>query len=425
MRRLATLFLAVGVACGATDDGDGAGDDDLGGDLPVGALDEADAKADGDWGAALTCKDIPALPALPSPQITVSIDGQTLRLFDRTTGFDKTFPIGVGGIEDDDASVAYGESRSMWPVLAYGKADFVIKKSGRTACKTWWTDAATGEKLPVFAGLPFLSWSGNYGIHGPIDGYRNANGGTLRRGYVSHGCLRMEAADVLEVYARTNGAAAVPVHVQREPERTAAGVRVDVTPRWIGSECTVDADCGFAGGECRVNPIGGRKFCSQRCTATCPDRANQPTTFCVADAERPGSGLCVPRQIAQNQGCRSYDHFVPRTAARFNRPAVTTTVCAPGAPGWIGDRCRADGDCQAGNRCSAGVCTQACQSLCPDAPGYATTTCVTDAKLGAGGQCARTCSLTDNGASCAAGLMCAARPKLGGTGTRNDCVPKA
>ena len=117
MRRLATLVLMVGVACGATDDGD----DDQGGDLPVGALDDADAKADGNWGSALTCKDIPALPALPSPQITVSIDGQTLRLFDRTTGFDKTFPIGVGGIEDDEASVAYGESRSMWPVLTYGK----------------------------------------------------------------------------------------------------------------------------------------------------------------------------------------------------------------------------------------------------------------------------------------------------------------
>ena len=51
MRRLATLFLAVGVACGATDD-DG-GDDDLGGDLPVGALDDADAKADGNWGSHL------------------------------------------------------------------------------------------------------------------------------------------------------------------------------------------------------------------------------------------------------------------------------------------------------------------------------------------------------------------------------------
>ena len=63
--------------------------------------------------------------------------------------------------------------------------------------------------------------TGNYAIHGPIDNYRAANGGNLRRGYVSHGCVRMAAADVLEVYARIKGVASVPVHVQREPERTA------------------------------------------------------------------------------------------------------------------------------------------------------------------------------------------------------------
>jgi len=420
MRRVA-MILAMAMAACTGDDTEPGGPDE--GDLSVGELGEADAKADGNWGAATTCKTIPDLPALPRPEITVSIDGQTLRLRDRTTGFDKVFPVGVGAREDDETSLAFGESRSYWPLAAYGKQDFAIKPSGRTACKTWWTDPETGEKLPVFAGLPFLSWSGAYAIHGPIDGYRNANGGTLRRGYVSHGCIRMESADVLEVFARTRGAASVPVHVQREPEREVTGVRVDVAPRWIGSECTVTADCAFTGGECRINPIGGRGFCTKRCTSTCPDRANQPTTFCVADPTRADAGMCVSREIAQNLGCRAQDHFVPTRAARFNQPAVTTMVCAPGAPGFIGDRCRADGDCTGGNTCRAGVCAQSCQRLCPDAPGYAMTTCVTAPALGTGGQCARTCSLTDNAATCAAGTTCTALPRFGATGSRSVCMP--
>lgn len=75
----------------------------------------------------------------------------------------------------------------------------------------------------MFAGLPFLSWSGNYAIHGPIDNFRAANGGTLRRGYVSHGCIRMPSADVLELYGRIKGVASVPVHVQRARDRKPNG----------------------------------------------------------------------------------------------------------------------------------------------------------------------------------------------------------
>jgi hypothetical protein len=56
-------------------------------DLSLGELEAGDAKADGEWGSALTCKTIPDLPTLPRPEITISIDGHTLRLRDRTTGF--------------------------------------------------------------------------------------------------------------------------------------------------------------------------------------------------------------------------------------------------------------------------------------------------------------------------------------------------
>jgi L,D-transpeptidase catalytic domain len=408
------------LACAADDGVEPEGDD-----LSVGELGEADGKADGNWGAALTCKDVPALPPLTKPEIVVSIDGLTLRLFDRTTGFDKVFPVGVGARDTDPTSLTFGESLSYYPLAAYGKQDFAIKPWGVTPCKVWWTDPKTGEKLPVFAGLPFLSWSGNYGIHGPIDNYRAANGGSLRRGYVSHGCVRMAGADVLELYARIKGVASVPVHVQREAERTAAGPRVELTSRWIGAECSRDADCNYAGGVCKTNPWGGRGFCSARCTTSCADRAGQPQTFCVADPQVAGAGMCVPKHTAVNAGCRPYDHFVPATRARPTQPGLTAAVCVPGSPGWVGDRCLADGDCGGGTRCSSGVCTMACNQFCSDQPGSADTFCARDDKLGAGGQCARQCTPASNGSECAGGLACQVRGRNGSpTITRTVCVPR-
>ena len=423
MRSLAVSILIPWFLACAADDG-GGGEDEA--DLPLGELGKADGKADGNWGAALTCKPVPNLPALKKPQIVVSIDGLTLRLFDRTTGYDKVFPIGPGARDTDPTSLTYGESLSYYPIAAYNKQDFVIKPSTIQPCKTWWTDAATGERLPVFAGLPFLSWSGNYAIHGPIDNYRSASGGNLRRGYVSHGCIRMEAADVLELYARIKGVASIPVHVQREPERTAEGPRLDVASKWIGSECRADADCNFTGGFCKANRYSGRGVCSARCTSTCADRAGQPQTFCVADADLPGQGLCVPKHTAVNAGCRPYDHFVPATRSRPTQASVTAAVCVPGSPGWVGDRCLADADCTGGTRCSPrGVCAMPCSQFCSDQPGYADTFCVRDDALGAGGQCARQCTPASNASECAAGSACVARGRNGQPSVvRNVCLPR-
>jgi len=61
-----------------------------------------DMKADGNWGAALTCKELPNLPPLTQPKITLSIDGLTLRLTDAASGYDKVFPVGPGQIRPTD-----------------------------------------------------------------------------------------------------------------------------------------------------------------------------------------------------------------------------------------------------------------------------------------------------------------------------------
>src|SRR6267142_560995 len=85
-----------------------------------------------------------------------------------------------------DQLAADEKADGTWGAALTCKHEFAITPSTIQPCKFWWTDPETGKKQPVFAGLPFLSWYGNFAIHGPIDNFRAANGGSLRRGYVSH-----------------------------------------------------------------------------------------------------------------------------------------------------------------------------------------------------------------------------------------------
>lgn len=399
-------------------------------DLPIGDRLPDDSKADGDWGDALKCKAIPDFPSLQAPEITVSLNGLTVHLVDRATGYDKVFPVGVGAINTNEEDSTYLESRSYYPLLATGKADFVIDTSKIEPCKTWWTDSATGERSPVFAGLPFIRWWGSYGMHGPIDNYRQPNGGTLRRGFVSHGCFRMEAADVLEVYARIKDVARVPLHIQREPERDSAGRRIDIETRWIGAECSVDLDCNFEGGFCKHNPLGGRGFCSARCSKYCSDKKGYPSTFCVADPDDPMQGMCVAKETAQNMGCRPIDHMVPRPESRFQQPSAVATVCMPGSPGWIGDRCMVDADCTLGTRCAGalegkpGICTMPCSGFCPDQPGWPRAFCAVAPSLG-GASCLRQCTPASNFPECPADSDCLGVNETDGqVASRFVCLPR-
>ena len=428
---LCSLLLLTSVASCADD----ASPDSTGEDLPLGDLPADMGKADGDWGAALTCKDVPNLPPLVSPKITVSLNGLTLHLTDAVTGFDKVFPIGPGRIETDPTSGEFGESLSYHPIATSGRHDFAITPSSIQPCKTWWTDPETGAQSPVFAGLPFMSWSGNYAIHGPIDNFTAPNGGNLRRGFVSHGCIRMEAADVLEVYARIKGVSKTPVHVQREPELTPERTKVDLAAKWIGSQCTANTDCNFAGGFCATNKLTQRGFCSARCTSGCADRAGYPQTFCVADPSTGANnalpkGMCVPKAVDQNFDCRPYDHFQPVTLARLNQPLVKANVCMPASPGWVGDHCTAGTDCTSGTTCVGatvghpGVCTMACTQFCADQPGYADTFCAAMPSLAAGGSCLRQCTPSSNASECPTDMACAPAPRFGQpTAVKSVCTP--
>ena len=351
-------------------------------ELPLGQM--PGMKADGTYGYATQCKTFPQLTGLTSPKITISLNGLTLHLEDKVTGFSKVYPVGVGAINDKQSSITYDESLSMYPLNATGWKDFSIDTASVNTCKIWWTDKDTGKRLPVFAGLPFLSWYGAYGIHGPISQYWLKNGGKLMRGYVSHGCIRMEADDIAEVWAYIKGVAKVPVRVQKELERDAAGDAVDIKDKWLLSECKTDADCPYDGGLCKTNVMSGRSFCTVACDLYCSDRYGYPSTFCIKDsASTSGKGYCTYKATTFNDNCRGYDTFSKgKREPRNGMSWIKADVCKPGSRGWIGDRCGADSDCMTGNTCikastaTVGFCSQRCTKYCPDLQGAPTTFCV-------------------------------------------------
>ena len=151
------------------------------------------------------------LPELVAPEIIVSLDGLTVHLFDRETGFNAVYPAGVG-MKDS-------RGRSVTPHGHF--------KTSSNIADTWWY-VARRTNPEYFAGFPFLrvtarnsKGQNTYGLHGPITE-------TLIRGYVSHGCVRMESQNIIDLFWMVRDHANTPVTIQTEVELDAAGRRVDV-----------------------------------------------------------------------------------------------------------------------------------------------------------------------------------------------------
>lgn len=317
---LAVVVLAGCALNGPVDEDEATSESNGTEELNVGSVEGAETAS---WGAATSCKPIPAVETLKSPEIVVSLDGLTLHLRDRAGTYDRVFPVGVGAIDG-------GKSKTPVGKFYTGATTAEVKDGGwgyYYPCKIWWTDPDTGKASPVFAGLPFIRLAGppsaGYALHGPIDGFTAPTGGSLRRGYVSHGCVRMASADILEVFARIRGKSKVPVRIQQEVERDTAGVAVDLAAKWIGSECKADADCNYAGGKCSLGATGVGT-CTLPCTRTCPDRAGEVPTFCASN------GQCVPQaSTTWNDGCDRYaGRLTAKSTARPDKSA-TASVCAP------------------------------------------------------------------------------------------------
>jgi hypothetical protein len=155
---------------------------------------------------------IPAdLPMLVSPEIIVSLDGLTVHLFDRATGFQAVYPTGVG--------MKSSRGVSITPLGHYS--------TGPNSNDAWWY--VPRRTVPdYFGGFPFLrltaknsGGANTYALHGPI----TAN---LIRGYVSHGCMRMKGDDIVRLFWMVKSHPNTPVSIQKEVELDAAGNKVDV-----------------------------------------------------------------------------------------------------------------------------------------------------------------------------------------------------
>ncbi len=392
MRRLPALLLAV-AACGGLPSGESAGSDaaDLGG---VGSV-----AGDGRWGAATTCKDLPAgLPQLNHPAVVVSLDGLTLHLWDQAGTFDKVYPIGPGAIENGVSLTPLGHFTTGPADSGAGAVDNPAVVGGSPwawwyRCKIWWTDPTTKKVQPVYGGLPLIRLDGpptlGYALHGPVDSFGAPNGGALRRAYVSHGCIRLRAEDIAEVYVLLHGHGKVPVTIQRAVERDASGRAVDLAQKWIGSECGKSADCNFPGGTCHANAYG-RGFCTASCTGSCADRAGEIATACVPDTS--SSGICVRQASLLNNFCRPYESFAYKESGPRFGSTRAVDACVPGSSGFVGDACLSSADCAAGRTCERhgqgpGLCTQPCGAGCPTEHGLATT-CVA-------GRCLKRCDVQE------------------------------
>jgi hypothetical protein len=154
----------------------------------------------------------PDVEALPHPEIVVSLAGLTVHLFDRSTGFSAVYPAGPGVL-----SAKTG--RSITPTGHF-------RTSADVGDRWYYTPA---RWFPAyFDGLPFLridaknsDGQATYGLHGPITS-------TLIRGYVSHGCVRMAADDVVDLFWMIKDHPRTPVTIQQEVELDALGEPVDV-----------------------------------------------------------------------------------------------------------------------------------------------------------------------------------------------------
>lgn len=170
---------------------------------------------------------------LVSPEIIVSLDGLTVHLFDRGSRFSRVYPSGVGRLNTN------GSGRSITPTGFF--------HTGSDVNDPWWY--ISDRHVPAYyGGFPFirlttLSWRGSnsYGLHGPITAWCDDDRVDFRpkvcngewqviRGYVSSGCMRMRAQDIVELFHLIKDHPSVPVTIQRAPEKDRYGITVRPAP---------------------------------------------------------------------------------------------------------------------------------------------------------------------------------------------------
>ncbi|MEZ4475198.1 MAG: L,D-transpeptidase [bacterium] len=439
MRHLVPIFaLGLGLAaCDATDV-TAPGDDvnATGGVATTGGGNPYDQEHPGEVGPDLSKADgnayvVPALlPVLEDPRIVVSLAGFTVELIDDATGFHKVYPTGVGALGSN--------GRSFTPV-----GEFTTHPD---ADDGWfWTPRR--YQPSYFAGLPFMritarNSAGNqtYGFHGPITE-------TLRRGYVSHGCMRMAPDDIIELFYIMREHPGAKVKIQSEKRRDANGRVVDVTPADRDPVAAYRAQVCEAwekgkGEVIEPGTLGDQVLCRGEATYTVAVGAGDRIAARV-DAAGPFR-LEIEGQGALEGADATVKNlrFGAETSVRFPE-AGQVTVRVIGDPtiftlaldhtpfgattvdGWIGEGCTSASQCgEGGLACLAdlpgGLCTDACDRFCPDRAGAAATFCV-DLGFSDGGRCVAQCA---GAADCREGYACQTMPRFNEPAvSRSVCVP--
>jgi tetratricopeptide (TPR) repeat protein len=187
-----------------------------------------------------------ALPLLERPEIILSLATRTIHLFDRVTGFSAIYPAAPGMLD------AQGNSETPTGFFTTG-GDLDDP----------WFYMERRYVLDWFGGFPFLRLTARneagqhtFGLHGPItftcpDGAETCGQRQrrwfLENGYPSHGCVRMQAEDIIELFWSVREHPRVPVAIIGEPERDAAGELVDLGAEpelWREGEAIDYAECG-------------------------------------------------------------------------------------------------------------------------------------------------------------------------------------
>lgn len=107
---------------------------------------------------------------------------------------------------------------------------------------------------------------------------------------------------------------------------------------WVGSACTIDADCRFTSGSqtgfCfEFQDFEGERqgFCTLGCAGGCPDRSGEATTFCVE--LEVGLGRCVSKAEELNDFCTDIPGTRVEELDRFvgssNATQTRSSVCSP------------------------------------------------------------------------------------------------
>jgi len=113
-----------------------------------------------------------------------------------------------------------------------------------------------------------------------------------------------------------------------------ACTKIPIPTGWIGSTCSKNEDCQYEGGFCDEAPNFPDGHCTMSCTRYCPDRADEPVTFCAeADPEQGGQcfSRCDTSIFPSNEGCR--ENYSCHVWPRFNEPNVIRNICVPTA--WL------------------------------------------------------------------------------------------